>query len=121
MHKQIKLAISRNKVSDVVFDYRQLYYYFLFQSHGNGKCFSCRGIGIAVEHFRRRGHKEITVFVPQWRRQVPKFGEIPIKDQHILEDLGKNGILTFTPSRRLRGGKTKNIVCCGDRFVQQAS
>lgn len=37
--------------------------------HGLHRIFSCRGIAIAVEAFWRRGHREITVFVPQWRQK----------------------------------------------------
>lgn len=37
--------------------------------HGLNRIFSCRGIAIAVEAFWRRGHREITVFVPQWRQK----------------------------------------------------
>ncbi|XP_048402946.1 NEDD4-binding protein 1 isoform X2 [Stegostoma tigrinum] len=36
-------------------------------AHGMKKIFSCRGIAIAVECFWNRGHRNITVFVPQWR------------------------------------------------------
>ncbi|KAM7320478.1 hypothetical protein ACRRTK_020921 [Alexandromys fortis] len=36
-------------------------------SHGLNKTFSCRGIAIAVEYFWDLGHRNITVFVPQWR------------------------------------------------------
>ncbi|XP_077131654.1 NEDD4-binding protein 1-like [Ranitomeya variabilis] len=36
-------------------------------SHGLHKFFSCRGIAIAVEYFWNKGHRNITVFVPQWR------------------------------------------------------
>lgn len=85
-------------------------------AHGNGKFFSCRGIEIAVQHFRGRGHKEITVFVPQWRRQMPRFeDQNPIRDQDILEKLKEQGIMNFTPSRRIPG--KKNIVCYDDRFI----
>uniref|UniRef100_A0AAR2KBC7 NEDD4-binding protein 1 n=1 Tax=Pygocentrus nattereri TaxID=42514 RepID=A0AAR2KBC7_PYGNA len=38
-------------------------------AHGLNRIFSCRGIAIAVEAFWRRGHREITVFVPQWRQK----------------------------------------------------
>ena len=36
------------------------------------------GIKIAVEWFKSRGHKEITVFVPMWRKEQPKI-DAPIK------------------------------------------
>lgn len=38
-------------------------------SHGNKEVFSCRGIQICVDWFRSRGHREITVFVPKWRKE----------------------------------------------------
>lgn len=53
-------------------------YFFLFAlfvfktSHGNKEIFSCQGIKLAVDFFRNRGHKEITVFVPQWRKEAPR-------------------------------------------------
>ena len=44
----------------------------LAMSHGNNKTFSCRGIQLAVDYFKQRGHKEITVFVPTYRKETPK-------------------------------------------------
>ena len=41
-------------------------------SHGNKDRFSCKGIAIAVEFFRKRGHKSISVFVPKWRKESSK-------------------------------------------------
>jgi hypothetical protein len=41
-------------------------------SHGNKEVFSCRGIKLCVEWFRARGHKEITVFVPKWRKEAAR-------------------------------------------------
>lgn len=35
--------------------------------HGLQHYFSSRGIAIAVQYFWDRGHRDITVFVPQWR------------------------------------------------------
>lgn len=81
--------------------------------HGNGRVFSCRGIQIAVQWFRQRGHKEITVFVPQWRQESPR-GEYPISDQDILNQLRVEKTLVFTPSRRIGN---KRIVCYDDRFI----
>jgi ribonuclease ZC3H12 len=43
-----------------------------FFSHGNKEVFSCRGIKLCVEWFRARGHKEITVFVPKWRKEAAR-------------------------------------------------
>jgi ribonuclease ZC3H12 len=46
-------------------------------SHGNKERFSCKGIRICVNWFVARGHKEVTVFVPSWRKETPKL-ENPI-------------------------------------------
>lgn len=42
---------------------------FFFFSHGNKEGFSCRGIQLAVDWFLEKGHKDITVFVPAWRKE----------------------------------------------------
>ncbi|XP_004266496.1 endoribonuclease ZC3H12A [Orcinus orca] len=82
-------------------------------SHGNKEVFSCRGILLAVNWFLERGHTDITVFVPSWRKEQPR-PDVPITDQHILRDLEKKKILVFTPSRRVGG---KRVVCYDDRFI----
>ena len=53
------------------------------------------------------------MFVPQWRRETPR-AEYPITDQEILNQLEREGILKFTPSRRIGN---KKIVCYDDRFI----
>ncbi|NWS06430.1 ZC12A Endoribonuclease, partial [Motacilla alba] len=82
-------------------------------SHGNKEVFSCRGILLAVQWFWDRGHKDITVFVPSWRKEQPR-PDVLIRDQYILRDLEKKKILVFTPSRRVGG---KRVVCYDDRFI----
>ncbi|XP_028405894.1 NEDD4-binding protein 1-like [Dendronephthya gigantea] len=82
-------------------------------SHGNNKIFSCRGIALCVDWFRKRGHNQITVFVPSWRKESPKVDN-PITDQHILNQLESQGFITFTPSRKING---RRIVCYDDRFI----
>ena len=77
--------------------------------------FSCRGIEIALNYFLGRGHSEITIFVPQWRKE-PSRPETPIKDQDILFQLEASGYIKFTPSRRFGSRK---IVCYDDRFIVQ--
>uniref|UniRef100_A0A8C0EF15 Zinc finger CCCH-type containing 12A n=1 Tax=Bubo bubo TaxID=30461 RepID=A0A8C0EF15_BUBBB len=86
---------------------------FLRCSHGNKEVFSCRGILLAVQWFWDRGHKDITVFVPSWRKEQPR-PDVLITDQYILRDLEKKKILVFTPSRRVGG---KRVVCYDDRFI----
>ena len=81
--------------------------------HGNGNFYSCRGIQLAVDYFRKRGHKEITVFVPEWRKEASK-PETPITEQEILHILEREDILKYTPSRRIRG---KRVACYDDRFI----
>ncbi|XP_061818106.1 probable ribonuclease ZC3H12B isoform X1 [Nerophis lumbriciformis] len=82
-------------------------------SHGNKEVFSCRGIQLAVEWFLEKGHKDITVFVPAWRKEQSR-PDAPITDQEILRKLEKEKILVFTPSRRVQG---RRVVCYDDRFI----
>ncbi|XP_037989336.1 probable ribonuclease ZC3H12D [Motacilla alba alba] len=82
-------------------------------SHGNKEVFSCWGIQLAVDWFRERGHTYIKVFVPRWRKEPPR-QESPIADQHILEELEKQSILVYTPSRKVKG---KRVVCYDDRYI----
>jgi len=70
-------------------------------SHGNKEVFSCRGIKICVDWFRARGHKEITVFVPKWRKEASR-PDNPVVDQEILGELERDRLLVFTPSRLVR-------------------
>ncbi|XP_028327332.1 endoribonuclease ZC3H12A isoform X2 [Gouania willdenowi] len=82
-------------------------------SHGNKEVFSCSGIQLAVNFFLDRGHDNITVFVPTWRKEQPR-ADAPVTDQHILTELEKQKIVVFTPSRRVGG---KRVVCYDDRFI----
>nr|CAD7392192.1 unnamed protein product [Timema cristinae] len=82
-------------------------------SHGNKKVFSCRGIKLCVEWFRTRGHKDITVFVPKWRKESSR-PDNPITDQEILLELERDRCLVFTPSRLVGG---KRMVCYDDRYI----
>ncbi|CAH1407931.1 unnamed protein product [Nezara viridula] len=82
-------------------------------SHGNKEVFSCRGIKICVDWFRARGHKEITVFVPRWRKEASR-PDNPITDQEILGELERERLLVFTPSRLIFG---KRLVCYDDRYI----
>ncbi|OXB83770.1 UNVERIFIED_CONTAM: hypothetical protein H355_013125 [Colinus virginianus] len=82
-------------------------------SHGNKEVFSCWGIRLAVDWFRERGHTYIKVFVPLWRKEPPR-QDSPIADQHILEELEKQSILVYTPSRKVKG---KRVVCYDDRYI----
>lgn len=79
-------------------------------AHGLNRVFSCRGIAIAVEAFWRRGHREITVFVPQWRQKR----DPNITEQHFLTQLENLRLLSFTPSREVCG---QRISSHDDRFL----
>eukprot|EP00118_Oscarella_pearsei_P004663 m.20289 g.20289 ORF g.20289 m.20289 type:complete len:761 (+) comp27994_c0_seq3:2353-4635(+) len=81
--------------------------------HGNNKVFSCRGIGLCVDYFIRRGHRKVTVFVPSWRKEKPSM-ENRIENQDVLYALERDGYLVFTPSRKVQG---KRVVCYDDRFI----
>ncbi|XP_017564845.1 NEDD4-binding protein 1 isoform X1 [Pygocentrus nattereri] len=81
-------------------------------SHGLGMFFSCRGIALAVEYFWNRGHREITVLVPQWRQKKdPK-----IKEQQFLTQLQDLRLLSFTPSREVMGQRINSY---DDRMMLQ--
>ncbi|KAF3694562.1 putative ribonuclease ZC3H12C [Channa argus] len=82
-------------------------------SHGNKEVFSCQGIQLAVDWFLERGHRDITVFVPAWRKEQSRPDAL-ITDQEILRRLEKAKILVFTPSRRVQG---RRVVCYDDRFI----
>ncbi|NXK93508.1 N4BP1 protein, partial [Formicarius rufipectus] len=79
-------------------------------SHGLRKFFSCRGIAIAVDYFWKRGHRNITVFVPQWRTRRDPF----ITEQNFLTQLQDVGILSLTPARMVLGAR---IAAHDDRFL----
>ncbi|EAA43225.5 AGAP001272-PB [Anopheles gambiae str. PEST] len=82
-------------------------------SHGNKEVFSCRGIRLCVDWFKNRGHKDITVFVPKWRKESSR-PDNPVKDGEILSELEKERMLVFTPSRLVGG---KRMVCYDDRYI----
>ncbi|XP_069191224.1 probable ribonuclease ZC3H12C isoform X2 [Procambarus clarkii] len=82
-------------------------------SHGNKTTFSCSGLRVCVDWFRARGHTEITVFVPSWRKEAPRW-DTPIVDQDVLLELERERILVFTPSRVCGG---KRIVSYDDRYI----
>ncbi|EDL93693.1 similar to zinc finger CCCH-type containing 12D [Rattus norvegicus] len=82
-------------------------------SHGNKEAFSCRGIRLAVDWFRDRGHTYIKVFVPSWRKE-PSRSDTPIREQHVLEELERQAVLVYTPSRKVNG---KRVVCYDDRYI----
>ncbi|GAB0195599.1 NEDD4-binding protein 1 [Grus japonensis] len=79
-------------------------------SHGLRKFFSCRGIAIAVDYFWKRGHRNITVFVPQWRTRRDPY----ITEQDFLTQLQDVGILSLTPARMVLGAR---IAAHDDRFL----
>ena len=76
--------------------------------------FSCRGIGLAVDWFLHRNHRNIKVFVPMWRAKSSR-PESPIVDQDVLKRLEADGILVWTPSRQVNSGRI--IKCYDDRYI----
>ncbi|XP_034390763.1 NEDD4-binding protein 1 isoform X2 [Cyclopterus lumpus] len=83
-------------------------------SHGLHRFFSCRGIALAVETFWRLGHREITVFVPQWRQKRDRL----TTEQHFLNQLEDLRLLSFTPSREVCG---QRISSHDDRVTEDGS
>ncbi|KAG8509364.1 Protein NYNRIN [Galemys pyrenaicus] len=79
--------------------------------HGLQQYFSSRGIAIAVQYFWDRGHRDITVFVPQWRLNSK---DAKIRENHFLHKLHSLSLLSLTPSRVMDG---KRISSYDDRFM----
>ncbi|CAD6184549.1 unnamed protein product [Caenorhabditis auriculariae] len=82
-------------------------------THGLKKVFSCAGIRECVRYFTERGHKDVIVIIPQFRKEAPR-SDCPITDQHILFELEKQGYIVWTPSRTING---RRIVCHDDRYI----
>jgi len=75
--------------------------------------FSSDGIRKCVEYFKQRGHQEIFVFVPQFRENCSQ-----TNNPEILEDLNRQGILKFTPSKQIDGKACKSF---DNRFIVQSA
>ncbi|KAG8183377.1 hypothetical protein JTE90_008279 [Oedothorax gibbosus] len=75
--------------------------------------YSCKGIKISVDYFLRRGHTEITVFIPKFRKHRI-LGPIPTTDPIILDELEKAGMLSYSPSRTIDGLRQS---CYDDRAI----
>jgi len=125
---QVERSLSRDRVDDdpylvpfsspraIIIDGSNV----AFNYGGGGptnKIFHCRGIRIAVDYFKKRGHQRVTVFVPQWR-QATQSPHNNIIDHHILNQLEEEGILKFTPCRR-ENNVTMNSY--DDRYIVQAA
>ncbi|GAB1298927.1 Protein KHNYN [Apodemus speciosus] len=78
--------------------------------HGLQHYFSSRGIALAVQYFWDRGHRDITVFVPQWRFSK----DSKVRESHFLQKLYSLSLLSLTPSRVMDG---KRISSYDDRFM----
>ncbi|KAM9202672.1 protein KHNYN isoform 1-T1 [Dugong dugon] len=78
--------------------------------HGLQHYFSSRGVAIAVQYFWDRGHRDITVFVPQWRFSK----DAKVREGHFLQKLYSLSLLSLTPSRVMDG---KRISSYDDRFM----
>lgn len=81
-------------------------------SHGLGQYFSCRGMALAVQYFWNRGHRRISAFVPQWRQKK----DPRIKEQRFMMQLQDLGLLSFTPSREVKGHRINSY---DDRLMLQ--
>lgn len=105
-------ATQRDEANDsrrpIVIDGSNLAY-----CHGNKETFSCLGIRLCVDWFRQRGHRDITVFVPKFRKESPR-PDNPVTDQDILTELERERMLVYTPSRFVGGKRT---VCYDDRYI----
>ncbi|XP_044015043.1 putative uncharacterized protein DDB_G0282499 isoform X2 [Aphidius gifuensis] len=74
-------------------------------AHSNNKSFSIKGIELIIKYFTSRGHK-VKVFLSRRRDKG--------KDKKLLDKWYKEGIVVFTPSRKV---DTKRITPYDDRFI----
>ncbi|KAK5965752.1 Zinc finger CCCH-type domain and Ribonuclease Zc3h12a domain-containing protein [Trichostrongylus colubriformis] len=82
-------------------------------THGRKEVFSCAGIRDCVRFFTDRGHDDVLVFIPQYRREAAR-ADCPITDKHILDELDAERRIVWTPSRRING---RRIVCHDDLYI----
>ncbi|CAO4360924.1 unnamed protein product [Caenorhabditis nigoni] len=79
--------------------------------HGRKEVFSCAGLRECLHYFLERGHPEVLIFIPQYRREQPR-SDSPITDQHILLEIERH--IIYTPSRNVNG---RRVVCHDDRYI----
>jgi hypothetical protein len=84
---------------------------------GNGKAFSAKGLKLVVEYFLARGHNQIKIFVPRFRRGTSD-QNVPTRNPEILDELEEQGYLAYTPSRFVN---QKLILPYDDRFIIKAA
>ncbi|XP_014243277.1 endoribonuclease rege-1-like [Cimex lectularius] len=75
--------------------------------HGRDQ-FSSLGLKICVDYFKQRGHM-VKAFIPQFRRRHSS-----TRDSHLLDEMEKEGVLVYTPSRSVHG---RMVVSYDDRFI----
>lgn len=78
--------------------------------HTNGRIFSCRGLEICIDYFLKRNHR-VVAFVPQFRKSSRHS-----LDTGILDHLEKQGLVSFTPSRKVGD---RLVVPYDDRYIVQ--
>ncbi|PSN36560.1 hypothetical protein C0J52_09129 [Blattella germanica] len=78
--------------------------------HSNGAYFSCKGLQFCIDYFVNRKHN-VLAFVPKFRKTSGS-----TRDPDILDTLEREGLVSFTPSRRIGG---QLIVPYDDRYIVQ--
>ena len=71
--------------------------------------FSSEGILNCVKYFKERGHRDIVVFIPEFRLK-----QVKSDNQHILLKLRTEGVLKTTPSHEINN---KIVNTYDDRFT----
>ncbi|MBN3308602.1 N4BP1 protein, partial [Amia calva] len=69
-------------------------------------------MALAVQYFWSRGHRKVTIFVPQWRQKKDN----RVKEPRFMMELQTLGLLSFTPSREVKGQRINSY---DDRFMLQ--
>ncbi|XP_029052688.1 NEDD4-binding protein 1-like isoform X2 [Osmia bicornis bicornis] len=90
---------SSKKLREIIIDGNNV-----AMAYKNNRMFCEEGIMLVMDYFQRRGH-DVKVFIPQYRRSRTNLS---------LEKLYKEGVVIFTPSRKIGG---RSIVPYDDRFI----
>ena len=112
LHVSQALTISEGREAELRTDLRPIVIdgSNVAMAHGKHKVFSAKGIKLVADHFKRKGHSEVVAFVPEFRK---KSGQVA--DPAVLNELDKEEVIVFTPSRDDPDGK--RITPHDDRYI----
>ena len=105
-----EVAFTAKKKRPIAMDGSNIAFEHGKQTHRGTKWFSARGIKIAVDYFKKKGH-EVKCFVPKHRMSQRK-----CDDPELLRKLNDEGTLILTPDRNINGQRYTSY---DDRMIVQ--